>query len=291
MMYRKIFEQPVTYDFRILFHPSYVLPMIDFIGDNTAVKSYGVCSGMRLIRHRRSYEAIDHRSECVDYARYVLGVWLLDQKISEINLSEKDPFYTLYYKYKYYGMAVSPLDDVIIFSTIFLSQNTNYHKNTVKWMRRILSLYKDPLNLLKIDREKIMKIIGRSYQITRLVDSLRCYIEKRDEILKRDVRTLLRCPWIGVKTYFAYRLHVLLDTKYIPLDKNLIRYLSRFFDVKNYKMPRKKLCLIYRECSFCDLRDSCLEASLQNRYKDLGGWLQTLTFTELTRKRIAEEDN
>ncbi len=279
--YEKIYYSEKTYNFYLLFWPSFILPIIE-IRDNgkEAKKTAGFCKGL-VMRELENYGYyVTHESkECIDYAKYILGKWFSYEQIKKIieksNLVKH--LHQLIQIFKDYGIAVSPKDDIEIFITIFLSQNTEYHTNTVRWVKKILDIF-DIRRIDLIDQRNISERIGRSYQLLRLPEALKCYLDIREKILRGSHKLLLDCPYVGPKIYFAYRLHVLLDLAIAPIDINLHKYLLKYApEITQYKKPVERYCRIF-ECKDCLIKDSCMESILKKEYSMALGWIQTVVY-------------
>ncbi len=282
VFYERIFFAEKTYDFYLLFYPSYALPLIEIRDHgNEAIKTKGFCTGLVMRRLESAGYYVAHESkECIDYAKYLLGLWINYRQIEELitRSNRIEYLHNLLPLFKYYGIAVSPKDDVEIFVSIFLSQNTDYHVNTVRWVRKILDNFDIRREGGRLSEELIMEKIGRSYQLLKLPETLKCYISIREDVLRGSHKLLFKCPYVGPKIYFAYRLHVLLDLTVAPIDMNLSKFISKHAsDLASYKKPYKHYCMIY-DCENCTINNSCLENILRKEYKSALGWIQTTIY-------------
>lgn len=270
-----------TYSLDLLFYPSFALPLISIHDKGfKAVKDHGICKGLVIrVLSEDMYEVSHDNLYCVDYARFLLGLWFdPSEHVNRASHTFREIVDKLGRLFSSYGIAVSPQDDIWIFISIFLSQNTDYHRNTVPWVRRLLQAYNNPESIISEPMEKLFSLVGNNYQIKRLPEALKCYIEVRDRILKtRDARELLNCKWIGPKTYYAYRLHVLLDIESAPIDINLRRYLAGELRLKDLRPPDKRFCSKY-SCNECYLRNQCIEYFLRENLRELTGWFQTVVY-------------
>ncbi|MGC9009647.1 MAG: hypothetical protein ACP5I7_03430 [Sulfolobales archaeon] len=280
-IFKKIYYSDKTHNFHLLFWPSFILPLIEIKKNGKeAVKKIGFCKGL-VMRELKNYGYyVTHESrECIDYAKYLLGKWFSFEQIEKIieksNLIRH--LHQLLQIFRNYGIAVSPRDDIEVFITIFLSQNTEYHINTVKWVKKILDTF-DIRRKDLIDQKVIAEKIGRSYQLLRLPEALKCYLDRREKILRGSHKLLLDCPYVGPKIYFAYRLHVLLDLTVAPVDVNLYKYLLKYApEIAFYKRPIERYCRVF-ECEKCPIKDSCIESILRREYSVALGWIQTVVY-------------
>ncbi|MEM4036134.1 MAG: hypothetical protein QXU97_05970 [Fervidicoccaceae archaeon] len=258
-----------------LFYPSFASPLFD-IDESGALKRWGHCRGLVVkVLGSRKYAVSHELAECLEYAIYVVGAWLdLERAAKTASKRGKRILEALSEAYEGFGIATSPLDDRELFASIFLSRNTNYHTNTVKWMRKILELHGGLVG-------EPPSTVSRSYQVGQLPEALECYAGLRSLILeKRSWRELLLCRNVGPKTSRAFALHVLLEPRVAPLDVNAER-LASYLGIKRWKMrPNKALCLA-NTCSSCPARSNCGGAAFEELFGDAAGWVQTIAFVHV----------
>ena len=276
-------------DLETLLFPSFALPL--FTRDNNVyIKRWGACSGLKIwIENNEVY--IEHDStQCIDYAlNYVLGRWcsfetlscsygIRDERFSYVLSSLKE-------LYPYMGVSTSPLDDIALFVSIFLSRNTDFHVNVVKWMNRMFMLCGDDWDcIVRILRERPTSI-GSSYQIKQLAEVLPQYLELRDVVLASDSdtvkRELLKLKYVGPKVAFAYILFVKLDSRYAPLDVNFLTFLRQLRLVpEDCILPKKELCIRY-SCDDCPSNNRCLEYIVRQYVERFAGLLQTIVYVHV----------
>uniref|UniRef100_A0A7C4D145 Uncharacterized protein n=1 Tax=Ignisphaera aggregans TaxID=334771 RepID=A0A7C4D145_9CREN len=280
----KIINISIDLDFELLFYPSFALPLLDVHRDKVR-KRWGNCAGLVIEKNNDKIKLYHSRTECLEYAEEILGLWSLPKRIaSNVSRRYRDFVERLVEKYEWFGIATSSQDDVEIFSSILLSKNTNFHTNVVRWIRNMLERYGYVSALLNIDMREISEYIGKSYQIYELMYVLRIYMKLRDNILSLNdayllKKLLLGIKGVGLKVFNAYMLFVKKNTFYAPIDRNLVNFLKRFELTSNIvvEIPRKDLCKKYI-CNSCVLKYTCSYYRFQEAFKELSGWIQTIAY-------------
>ncbi|AEM38716.1 hypothetical protein Pyrfu_0847 [Pyrolobus fumarii 1A] len=183
------------------------------------------------------------------------------------------------------GLSVSPWDDKLIFSSIFLSQNTSYAR-VLAWMEKLAPFIIEE----KIERvEQLAAELG-SYQVRLLPLALRRYIEARLAVYASNIwaarRILLTIPHVGVKIAHAHLLFTMYSGFPFPVDRHLRRMVGG-----NPVLPDKRLCKSY-PCPRCPHRDSCTVWRLYKMYGLRAGLYQTLVWlqsqTPSAKRRLLE---
>ncbi|MEZ0249252.1 MAG: DNA lyase [Thermoproteus sp.] len=172
------------------------------------------------------------------------------------------------------GVSISPGDEGLIFVVSFLTQNTNYYVNVLRWTS---ALFSKSERLEEIAEEA--RYVGNSYQLRRLGDAVRKYLEARP----RDRADLLKIGWVGPKTADLY----LLFTGHVeaaPVDKHFARYAPKLGLAG--RPPDPKYCRRYI-CETCPLADRCLRAQAEAKLGRLAGWVQTVVW--LTSNKYANK--
>jgi len=268
-----------------LFYPSFLLPLIS-ISDNgfKAVKEYGYCKGTELVIEGSKLYALSDSAECLQYSRYLCGSWYnVRDYLEEAHDDFKDLVNEMISLYADVSISTSPLDDLELFTSIILSRNTDYHRNTVRWVKKLLKTFPSIESLISVEPLSLTTRISGSYQVLELPKTLNCYLRMRNFLSgsPENSRALLTCPGIGPKTLYAYMLFVKLNPSYAPIDTNLIRFLNKLKGlrevVSRLTLPIKNYCLKY-VCDECPVRKTCIEAFLRSRLGRLSGWFQTVVF-------------
>lgn len=238
-------------------HPSLTLALVEKVGGRY-VKKFGVKKGVE-----------------VSSDVYLSGRWYSPWRyINDVDRAHVDILHKLLEKYgDCIGISISPGDEALIFTTAFLTQNTSYHVNVLRWTKAIFSTSEDPLEIARI-----APAVGRSYQLQRLPKALGKYLELKP----RRRAELLEIPGVGPKVADLYLLFTG-DTTAAPVDKHLMKAAPRL-GLKGVP-PDKKYCLKYT-CDVCPLGGSCLRAQLARSFGRLAGWLQTVVYVESTLRYI-----
>jgi len=166
----------------------------------------------------------------------------------------------------------SSLDKLLVFTAAFLSRNTDYYRNTVKWVKlmAVSGCFQEPGKCA----DKI-----KSYQYAQLVEN---YAELRrimESGLKafQEALELLTLKNTGLKTVNAYLLHSYGFTQYAPIDRyyeSLLRELGI-----TGTLPSKELCLKYKlDCSSCYYRRKCIYFKTRELFGSFNGVVQSLTY-------------
>ncbi|MEM1644510.1 MAG: hypothetical protein QXL96_01350 [Ignisphaera sp.] len=266
----------------MLFYPSFILPMFN-IQEDKAIKLWGECRGLVIIKED-SKLVIKHSDRvCLDYADEILGFWSIPSRFDVIEKRYREFLEILVSEYSWFGIATSPLDDVEIFSSIFLSQNTDFHVNVVKWVRNIMEKYGSIEALTSLELADIVKCIGGSYQVLNLVHALKQYLMYRDHLLKKNpeevITYMLKIKGVGPKVSHAYLVFVRKLTIYAPIDRNLISFLRNFdvtFDLIA-NAPKKGYCIRY-PCGTCPINIGCTYYRVRNAFKVFAAWVQTVAY-------------
>ncbi len=277
------FNVDSVFDLELLTYPSFALPLFDVYG-SWLVKRYGFCSGLRVRVLQSGYRVSHVDPACIEYSRFILGLWF-DPRLyyDEVSSAFKSVVSALLDLYRGFSLSVSPLDDIVVFSSIVLSRRTDYHANTVRWLRSLLELYGDLAKIGGVSSLELSTRVSRSFHLRMLPQLIQCYLDVRDDVLKsvRGAKRLFECRGVGPKTFYSYVLHVLLDTSYAPVDVNLEVFLNNMGFKVGLK-PIRGYCVVY-DCGECPLRDSCMEAELRRALGRLTGWFQTVAYVHVKR--------
>lgn len=269
-----------------MFYPSYALPLMKVSAEgNRATKAYGHCRGLELVIEEDGLYVVSNSKGCVEYASYLSGSWHRpEEHVAGVSRSVRSLISVLLTEYGDMGVPTSPLDDMELFTAIFLSRNTNYHRNTVPWVEKILKEFRSIESLVHAEPQLLKGRVCSSYQVIHLPEALKCYLDLRKRLITEgpeSSRLLLKCRGVGPKTLHAYMLFVKLVTNYAPVDVNLIKLLSRLevFNllIKHSRPPIKKYCTSHA-CEECPLGNSCLESLLSRELGLLAGWFQTVAY-------------
>lgn len=164
------------------------------------------------------------------------------------------------------SISISPGDEDLLFVASFLTQNTNYHTNVLRWSRALFSRTE---NLIEI--ATYAPSIGQSYQLQKLPQAIKTYIELGRP---REREELLKIPGVGPKVADLYLLFTG-DVTSTPVDKHFMR-LAPKLGLKG-RPPNAMYCRKYT-CNTCPLSDKCLRGQARGKLGRLAGWVQTLTY-------------
>lgn len=256
-------------DLDLTLYPSFLLALMGR-GRGKYVKSYGSFKGCTLELSGREL-----RHNCPDdVALYFSGLWYDPWKeASELSSSCYDRVRPLL---DLYGdrlrLAVSPFDKPLLFAVVFMSRNTDFHTNVLRWAERLFSYSDDPYVISKLED---VSWVGTSYQIRELPKALGEYLRLRREDPLDERMALLKVRGVGVKTVDAYLLFTG-NPWATPVDKHFIRF-SRRLELVLGVPPRKSYCARFR-CSECPLNANCTSYLMAKSYKRLTGWVQTVAY-------------
>ncbi len=276
----RIIKIDERFDLEKLFYPSFILPMMNISRDR-AIKVYGYCSGLIIKRYDSFLKVVHENKICLDYADEILGLWIKPEMyIAHVKSMYRELVERLIDIYGWLGIATSSIDDIELFTSIFLSRATDFHRNTVKWMKIFLTLPRDD------SIHRYIESIGRSFQLKQLSVSLREYYRVR-EILTMEIdvyrirKILLSIHYVGPKVSDAYILFVKKNQGFAPIDRNLRGFLGRFYKTREllHQDPRKSLCSKYI-CENCPAREKCTSYLYRDAFRSLSGWIQNIAYLQ-----------
>lgn len=158
------------------------------------------------------------------------------------------------------SLVYSPLFKTQIAFTIYLSRNTDYFTNTIRWMKELLAT--DEINSSSYQVKEFRRYRQGLAQAT---------ITGHD--YKMESIELLKIPGFGVKSVNAYLLHAYGLTRNAPIDT----YYARFLGLSHRASPRKEHCVsIHLDCLNCSKK--CPYHYAISRYGVYNGVLQSLVY-------------
>ncbi len=280
-------EQPIN--LFELYYPSFALPLVDIDASRLA-KLWGYCSKL-LIEVEGSRARVVHEDRvCLDYAEVLLGRWLkLDEALHDVSTGSLqrivEEVATIY---GWLGVATSPKDDIELFASIYMSRNTDYHRNVLRWMKNILQLYGTSMHVAEAPIEELARRVGSSYQVIQLPTAIRAYLASRGIALGPSAwearRAVMSIPFAGPKVADAFMLFVRLDPRYPPIDTNFMAFIQ-VLGLKRLlgdRLPEKRLCLRYT-CSTCPAAPRCTSNLSRRKLGRVAGWLQTVAYVHVKR--------
>ncbi len=269
--YYEVFINGIDYGLSLYY--SYLLPLFHIERRNDKlifIKQYGYCRGLKCIGDRIETKCILKEESCSrEYLEKLLG---LEKKRFLEKLAEQHSFarkllsigFTLMY---------SPMDKLHIASIIYLSRNTDYYINTIKW-------YKIILKENCLSNPDKCRNITRSYQFQEYLEIIPLlkkilHSERNDPLI--EAVKLLEIPGFGIKSVMAYLLHTYGLTRYAPID----RYYREFLERRGVivKTPSKKYCIKHvLRCSECTVKTICPYNKSIEKYGVLNGIIQSLIY-------------
>jgi len=266
---------------------SFSLPLFERPKPNVFVKIYGHSIGLVF---KTEKGAVYYNGCSLQDALLFSGAWFNPvENVKKLGRRGAAYIYEFLEVFPGLSIAVNPWDLRAMFYSIFLSRNTNYHTNTVRWLHDMAVKAGDEENLASLDP----KSHGKSYQLTQLAEIK----PKLDEIFSfltpgfgligstdafSHVKArLLSLPYVGSKTVHAFGLFCLGLTWLAPVDRHLTSIVRSMGIVNDrIRIPEKKLCM-ENNCLIdlkCPIFKDCLTAKLMRDFGIMTGWFQTATY-------------
>ncbi len=262
-----------NYSLEYTLYPSFTLTMFKRIDKNYYTKLYGYSRGL-LLRQENNNLYIDNIvSE--DYLHDITGLWYSPHKyVNDVSYRYRDFAEKLVEYASCIRISVSRQDYKIIFLSTFLSRNTDYYTNVIKWVQNICEKSND---LSNIDRNIILSV-GRSYQLIQLCEVL-------DKVLNIQLlsdfwdvrRVLLSIKYVGPKVVDAFLIFTKSTTQIAPTDVHYTRFIERFRLFENFVYPQKEYCRKYI-CEDCPRSNRCLTGLSYKHFGRLASWIQTVSY-------------
>lgn len=157
------------------------------------------------------------------------------------------------------SLVYEPGDALYVFYSIYLSRNTDYYVNTVKWARQAcVKGFVESSSYIPVEFNRLKQVIDGVF--SRGLDPL-------DTAL-----SLMKLRGVGVKSAMALLLHSYGLTEYAPVDRHYAGYL----DVERYQ-PQKHYCTRWRlNCRLCPR--SCPYRYAVEKYGVFNGIVQSLVY-------------
>lgn len=265
-------------DYGLSLYFSYQLPlyMVYRYGDTLFfMKKYGFCGGFRC-SSTGSYTRCLIDYECyTEYALRILGVepyGIWRRFLDKIGLDPNGILGSITVMY-------SPDDKLLILSSIYLSRNTDYYRNTIRWIKTMISegCYSKPSRCLGIIRSYQYREFTSIIEDVNMIQYRYRWSDKIEEAL-----ALLNLRGIGLKTINAYLLHTYGLTKYAPIDRYYREFLKSI-GIEGIIPPKNKCPL---KCGECRLADKCLYHRAMKLFSRVNGFIQSISYIYGRLKRI-----
>ena len=278
----------------ILLYHSFAYPLLS-VEPHRVAKVHGVAKGLEIELRRGSLiiHSPDLDNRVVRNIVYeLLGCWCsVSSAIGSLDSSLRSRIREVVKAYRWIGVSTCSVDDVEIFASIALSRNTDFHRNVVGWMRRLLEYLGRIDRVSEMSGDDVVSIVGvASYQLRQLPPMIRAYMSIRrvaksasDEDAHRVRRLIMnRVPFAGPKVADSVLLFIAKNPLYAPVDKNLIRFIELLDlgDVLGYRAPEKHMCIRY-SCDECPRRDSCISNLARRALGKFFAVFQTIAYTHV----------
>lgn len=264
------------YDLLTSLYPSFTYPFYEVRG-SAAAKLYGHKRGA-VIRHLKERGLVECRGCTREELALLSGAWFnplerlrgLSRKCGSVASELLEVLPGL-------GLAIDPWDPLGVFVSAYLSRNTDFHANTVRWFRTIAGKALDEEELLAVDP----RVAGSSYQLRQLAENRALVADAVRRALRSSPaearRVLLRVPFSGPKTVNAFLLFSRGVTELSAADRHLLRFMRDAGLHENPRYPVKSACARYW-CTECPLRRDCMTGVLMTCFGEAAGWVQTATY-------------
>jgi len=271
-------------DLDLSLYLSFTLPMFFKVG-NCWVKEYGFGRGSRLCSDGvvRCYG--EGCSEV--FITYLAGLWvdkdraleLVEGRAREVVEDAVSRFYCL-------SVPASPWDLFEVLTAAFLSRRTDYHANTVRWVKHLLSylsLEQNPTleDLIAYSRKvyeefrsyqllQYYQVVGELYTLSSVARALGDPEKVRINLVK--------IRYVGPKVADSFILHAGLDSSKAPTDIHYLRFLKRWNLLREgLTAPSKSYCSRYL-CRECPLSLRCVASYTSTMFKKLNGFVQSVAY-------------
>lgn len=258
-----------NFDLELSLFSSFSLPLFEKEGE-WWVKRRGAFRELRM--RSRGQDALEVEN-CPDpnVAFILSGAWFDPfEHLEELSEEVREKALLLVERFGDLGLAVNPYDRELIFISVALSANTDFHANTVRWVKRI-------------SEGDLRELPGRSFQLKNLPEQLSFYLREikpvEDSLTPEELRLkLLQGPRIGPKIATSYLLFSRKDaTFFAPSDVHFQRAMRKLGMLSWEKPWDPKLCRSF-PCSHCPGREECLSFLARKAFGRLAGWMQTASY-------------
>ncbi|MEM2240443.1 MAG: hypothetical protein QXL27_09135 [Candidatus Bathyarchaeia archaeon] len=267
---------------------SFSLPLFENPKSDTFVKIYGYSAGSIF---KIEKDATYYYGCSLNDALLLSGAWFNPlENVKKLSRRRAAYVYEFLEVFPGLSIAVDPWDLKAMFYSIFLSRNTSYHINTVRWLRCMAVEAGDEGKLASLDP----RVFGRSYQLVQLaeikpeldktLDSIALELKffEYEDVFSRVKTRLLQLPYVGSKSVHAFGLFCLGLTRLAPVDRHLMEIAKSIGVADNrFKIPRKELCMKYdclKGSDGCPRFEVCLTAKLMREFGAMAGWIQTAAY-------------
>ncbi|WP_440059764.1 hypothetical protein ACSU1N_00980 [Thermogladius sp. 4427co] len=239
---------------------SYSLPLFEIEETSNGFvfrKAYGYCRNLNCRHNKHTMDTECYiPSDCEAYEP-ILGLdktFLFREFLEKNGMSTNRGLVTLVY---------SVYDRELIAYSIFLSQNTVFHVNTVKWLREFLSS-----GYVNSGSYQVREFMNNYSMVKTITGIGKPFVEA---IRLMDLRLF------SVKSANAYLLHAYGLTEYAPIDRHYMYYLKGLG--LNLRTPSKKVCKKNGlRCEGCRFSSKCLYAWTRSKFGYYNGVIQSIAY-------------
>lgn len=273
-------DKPYNLDMSL--YPSFTYPLYSIIG-GWYVKVVGAYRGLRFKLDEPKilrFEGLSTVSE--DVVSELTGLWFDPYDyVSKLSSSRASRVWLLVEAYEGVGLAIDPYSRLWLFVSVALSRHTDFHINTVRWVRMISESIGDP-RYAGIEQ---FSMISRSFHLAQLPLQIRFYVERIESLEDMVDPSILRVklqegPWIGPKTATSYLLFSRRDATYMASSDIHFQRVSRRLGLIDWSIAwNPYMCRRYL-CVDCPIHGGCLHWVARRDYGWLAGWIQTVAYLQ-----------
>ncbi len=263
-----------NYSLKYTLYPSFTLTLFENPRENLYVKICGYSKGLRI--EQKDNKLLIENVEDIEYIEDITGLWYNPERyIHDVDENIRDIICKIIQRTSFIRLSVSRQDYILIFISTYLSRNTDYYTNVIRWVRKICISTNNDVN--KISPE-LVRSIGRSYQLQQLAEVLDQVLNIHLEDNFWELRKkLLKIRYAGPKVVDAFLIFTKSTTSIAPADIHYERFVKRLNIFRDFKKPVKNLCIKY-SCDKCPLSDKCLTGLSYKYLGRISSWLQTVSY-------------
>lgn len=204
---------------------------------------------------------------------YYTGLWFLEVRDAESPHRKFSQLVdTLIWAYSSLSLSVDIYDPLHIFIAAFLSQNTSYRVNVLRWTRELWRAAQNPVAAA----EAALRV-GGSFQLRRLPEAVQCTAREWPSDAYQLRKMLVNCRYVGPKTADATLLFARAESSAVPVDRHFLNVSSRLSLFPKAHPPVPAYCRRF-SCSECPKRGTCVRWLTSKYFGRLAGWVQTVFY-------------
>ncbi|NPA23100.1 MAG: DNA lyase [Crenarchaeota archaeon] len=262
------------YSLKYTLYPSFTLTLFDNPKNNLYVKVCGYSRGLKI--EQKTDNLVLENVIDEEYIYDITGLWYdPNTYVRDVDKKLRDLIERIIERTSFIRISVSRQDYIFIFISTYLSRNTDYYTNVIRWVKKICQLSNS--NIRNITPE-LVKSIGRSYQLQQLAEVLDQALSiKLEDDFWNLRRTLLKIKYAGPKVVDAFLIFTKSTTSIAPSDIHYERFIKTFGIFENFEKPIKNYCIRYT-CESCPRSSRCLTGLSYRHLGKLSSWLQTVSY-------------